>query len=187
MIITKKLFLITDLAAIALFSNFKLTTSSGKHLENIDHAHIVSLKYKLLKLSGGSDDLPIGLDRDRIRRKREMTNNKNIKGKYHIRIYLNDIFGFTEHQEKATYGLGYELTLLRATDNAVLNKTNATAIVKIRLHSIEWYVPHYTASVEEQKKSCIIESDYGKDTHRVSICKDICFHERSGHTESLVF
>ena len=26
---------------IALFSNCKLTTSSGKHLENIDHAHIV--------------------------------------------------------------------------------------------------------------------------------------------------
>ena len=34
-----------NLAAIALFSNFKLTTSSGKHLENIDHAHIVSLMY----------------------------------------------------------------------------------------------------------------------------------------------
>ena len=31
-----------NLAAIALFSIFKLTTSSGKHLENVDHAHIVS-------------------------------------------------------------------------------------------------------------------------------------------------
>ena len=37
--------LLFNLAAIALFSNFKLTTSSGKHLENIDHAHVVSLRY----------------------------------------------------------------------------------------------------------------------------------------------
>ena len=41
--------------------NYKLTTSSGKHLENIDHAHIVSLMYKLLTSSRGSDDLSIGL------------------------------------------------------------------------------------------------------------------------------
>ena len=32
----------------ALFSNCKLTTPSGKHLENISHAHIVSLMNKLL-------------------------------------------------------------------------------------------------------------------------------------------
>ena len=68
-------------AAIALFSNFQLTTSSGKHLENIDHAHIVSVMYKLLTSSKGSDDLSIGFDRDRNRRKRELTNTKNIKGK----------------------------------------------------------------------------------------------------------
>ena len=32
-----------NLGPIALFSNFKLKTSSGKHLEDICHAHIVSL------------------------------------------------------------------------------------------------------------------------------------------------
>ena len=32
----------------SLFPNCKLTTSSGKHLENISHAHIVSLMNKLL-------------------------------------------------------------------------------------------------------------------------------------------
>ena len=139
-----------NLGAIALFSNFKLTTSSGKHLENIDHAHIVSLMYKLLTSSRDSDDLSIGFDRDRNRRKRELSNNKNIKGKYHTRIYLKDIFGFAEHQEKATNGLGYKLTLTRNSDNAVLNKTNATAIGKIKINSIELYVPHYTASLKEQ-------------------------------------
>ena len=39
------------LGPIALFSNYKLTTFSGKHLENIDHAHTVSLRYKLLTSS----------------------------------------------------------------------------------------------------------------------------------------
>ena len=32
-----------NLGAIALFSNFKLTTSSGKHSEDINHSHTVSL------------------------------------------------------------------------------------------------------------------------------------------------
>ena len=48
------------LGPIALFSNYKLTTS-GKHLEEISHAHIVSLTYKLLTSSKNSDDLSIGL------------------------------------------------------------------------------------------------------------------------------
>ena len=40
-----------NLGPIALFSNYKLTTSSGKHLEEIRHAHIVSLVYKLISSS----------------------------------------------------------------------------------------------------------------------------------------
>ena len=141
---------IVNLGPISLFSNYKLTTSSGKHLENIDHAHIVSLMYKLLTSSKGSDDLSIGFDRDRGRRQRELTNNKTQKGKYHVRIYLKDIFGFAEYQEKDTYGLGYKLTLTRNTDNAVLNKANAINNGKIRINAIEWYVPHYTPSIQQQ-------------------------------------
>ena len=79
---------IVNMGPIALFSNYKLTTSSGKHLENIDHSHIVSLMYKLITSSKGSDDLSIGFDRDCNRRQRELTNNKSQKGKYHVRIYL---------------------------------------------------------------------------------------------------
>ena len=89
-----------NLGPIGLFSNYKLTTSSGKHLENIDHAHIVSLMYKLLSSSKGSDDLSIGFDRDRTRRRNELTNNKNIKGKYHVRIYLKDVFGLLNIKKK---------------------------------------------------------------------------------------
>ena len=141
---------LVNLGPIALFSNYKLTTSSGKHLENIDHAHIVSLMYKLITSSKGSDDLSIGFDRDCGRRQRELTNNKTQKGKYHVRSYLKDIFGFADYQEKATYGLGYKLTLTRNTDNAVLNKVNAINNGKNKINAIEWYVPHYTPSMQQQ-------------------------------------
>ena len=141
---------LVNIGCIALFSSYRLTTSSGKHLENIDHAHIVSLTYKLLTSSIGSDDLSICFDRDRNRRQRELINNKTQKGKYHVRIYLKDVFGFAENQEKATYGLGYKLTLTTISDNAVLNKGNAINIGKIKINAIEWYVPHYTPSIQQQ-------------------------------------
>ena len=141
---------LVNLGPIGLFSNYKLTTSSGNHLENIDHAHIVSLMYKLLTSSKGSDDLSIGFDGDRGRRQRELTNNKSQKGEYHVRIYLKDVFGFAEYQEKGTYGLGYKLTLTRNTDNAVLNKDNAINNGRIKIDAIEWYVPHYTPSMQQQ-------------------------------------
>ena len=141
---------LVNLGPVALFSNYKLTTSSGKHLEDVSHAHIVSLMYKLITTAKNMNDLSIGFDRDRTRRRNELTNNKNIKGKYHVRIYLKDIFGYAEHQEKATYGLGYKLTLTRNTDNAILNKDNATILGKVTINAIEWYILHYTASMSQQ-------------------------------------
>ena len=141
---------LVNLGQIGFFSNYKLTTSSGKYLENIDHAHIVSLMYKLLTSCKGSDYLSIGFDRDRTRRRNELTNNKNIKGKYHVRIYLKDIFGYAEYQQKAKYGLGYKLTLTRNNDNVVLNKGNAINIGKIKINAINSYVPHYTPSIQQQ-------------------------------------
>ena len=91
---------LVNLGPIALFSNYKLITSSGKHLQNFDHAHIVSLMSKLITSSRGSDDLSYGPDRDRKRRQRDLTNNKTQKRKYHVGIYLKDVFGFAEHQKK---------------------------------------------------------------------------------------
>ena len=143
---------LVNLAVIALFSIYKLTRSSGKHLQEINHAHIASLMYKLLSSSKESDDLSIGFDRSDVRRKLELTNNKNIKGKYHLTNYLRGIFGFPEHQETANYGLGYKLPLTRSIDNAVLNKANAKNNAKIKINSLEWYVPHYTPSLNEYSK-----------------------------------
>ena len=143
---------LVNIGSIDLFSSYKVTTSSGKHLEDISHAHIVSLIYKLLTSSKGSDDLSIDFDRSRDRRKQELTTNKNIKAKYHLRYYLRDIFSFAEHQKTATYGIGYNLTMTRKTDNAVLNNANAINSAKIKINSLDWYVPHYSPSLEEYNK-----------------------------------
>ena len=42
---------LVNLGPIALFSNYKLTTSSGNYLEEISHAHIVSLMYKTVNIN----------------------------------------------------------------------------------------------------------------------------------------
>ena len=98
------------LRSIALFSNYKLTTSGGNHLEDISHAHIVSVMYKLINSARDTDDLCIGFDRDRGRRQRELTNNKNKNGKIHLRFMLKNVFGFAENQEKklpTDWGINY--------------------------------------------------------------------------------
>ena len=46
--------------------------------------------------------------------------------------------------------MGYKLTLTRNTDNAVLNKDNTINNGKIKINAIEWYVPHYTPSMQQQ-------------------------------------
>ena len=108
--------------------------------------------YKLLSSSKDGDDLSIGFDRSRDRRKRELLNNKTQKGKFHLRNYLKDVFGFGEHQQVGTFGMGYKLTLTKNTDNAVLNKDNATNNAKFVINGIEWYVPHYITSLEDYNK-----------------------------------
>ena len=141
---------LVNLGPIALFSNFKLTTSSGKHLEDISHTHLVSLMYKLITSSKDSNDLSIGFDNSRNRRRDELALNKNIKGKFHLKIMLKDVFGFVEHQEKGTYGLGYKLTLTRNKDDAVIDKAGGIAEARIKIDHIHWYVPHYTPSIQQQ-------------------------------------
>ena len=91
---------LVHLGHIALLCNFILTTSSGKHLEDMRHAHIVFLKYKIKTSAKDTDTLSIGFDLDCGRRRDELNNNKNIKGKNHIRIMIKSAFGFAEHQKK---------------------------------------------------------------------------------------
>ena len=120
-----------------MFTIINLTTSSGEHLEDISHAHFLSLVYKRKPSAKDTDHLSIEFDRIRDSRRLELTNTKNIKGKSHVRIFLKDIFGFAAHQEKGTFGLGCKLILTRSSDNAVLNKDIATAIGKIKVNASE--------------------------------------------------
>ena len=84
--------------------------------------------YKLISCARDTHDLSIGFDRDRSRTQRELTSNKKIMTKHHVRLMLRDVYGFAQHQQKTTYGLGYEITLTINVDNAVFNKANATNI-----------------------------------------------------------
>ena len=138
------------MGVVGLFNNCKLTTCSGKRLEAISHAHIVLLMYKLITSAKEADIMSNCLTRDRGRRQRELNNNKTQRGKFQLRIMLKDIFGFAEHQEKGTFGLRYNLTLSRNTDNAVLNKANAITSAKSKMKAFEWYVPQYTPSSTNQ-------------------------------------
>ena len=96
--------------------------------------------------------MSIGFERSRDRRQRELTNNKKIKGKNHVKNYLKGVYGFPEQQETGTFGLCYRKTVIRNTDNLVFNKGNATNNVKIKINAIESYVPHCNPSLEQYNK-----------------------------------
>ena len=105
---------------------------------------------KIITRSEDIDDLSIRFDRDRKRGRQYLSNSKSIKGKHHVRIVLKDIFGFAEHQQKATYGLGYKLPLIKNNDHSVLNKYNAINIGKIKINGFELYVTNITPSIPQQ-------------------------------------
>ena len=63
---------------------------------------------------------------------------------------LNDMFGFAQHQQKATYGLGNELTLTRNKVGAVIDEAVGNADARIKIDHIQGYVPHYRPSLKQQ-------------------------------------
>ena len=52
-----------NLGVVVLFSKYKLTSSSGKHLESLEHGHVACLIYRILTAAREGDDLSIGFDR----------------------------------------------------------------------------------------------------------------------------
>ena len=63
---------------------------------------------------------------------------------------LKNVFGFAEHQEKGTYGLGYIMTLKRNKYNVVLDKAGGVVDARIKIDHNHWCVPHYTPSIQQQ-------------------------------------
>ena len=119
-------------------------------MEDVSHAHIVSLMSKLISSAKEFDDLSIGFDRSSNRRQQELTNIKNVKGKNHRRIMLKDVFGFSQHQEKAIYGLDYKLTLTRNKDYAVIDKAAGFADARKEIDHIHWCLPQYKPAIQQK-------------------------------------
>ena len=160
---------------IAFFNEYRLTSSSVKKIEEIDNAHVICLRYKLISSSRDSNNLSIAFYRSIEVREREITDNKTTKGKYQVRIYLKDIFGFAENQYNCTYGLGYKLTLQRNSNNHVISHLYGTDAENLALagrdiiNDLSWYIPHYTPSISNQKS--MLENIISKSATELSYNK----------------
>ena len=140
---------LVNFGSVALFSEAKLTTSSGKHFEKVDNLHPISLMYKLLTSNQQTSQLMYGFEESQATRRQELTNNKTEKGTFFVRIKLKDLFGFAD-QEKIPYGLGYTLTLKRKNNNDPIIRDNGVDAAKMNIKDISWHIPHYTPSMENQ-------------------------------------
>ena len=97
-----------------------------------------------------TSQLVYGFEQSTTIRRQELTNNKNEKGTFFVRIKLKDLFGSAD-QEKITYGLGYTLTLKRNSSNDGILRGNGMDAAKIDIKDISWYIPHYVPSLENQQ------------------------------------
>ena len=165
---------LVNFGPISLFSEAKLTTSSGKHLEKVDNLHLISLMYKLLTSTKSTSQLMYGFEEDINLRRQELTNNKNEKGTFFVRIKLKDLFGFAD-QEKITYGLGYTLTLKRNTNNDAILRSVGVDAAKVVIKDIGWYIPHYVPSIENQQ--LVMDQILNKDPTELSYTERIIFRK----------
>ena len=156
---------LVNFGPISLFSEAKLTTSSGKHLEKVDNLHLISSMYKLLTSTSQTSQLLYGFEENLSVRRQELTNNKNEKGTFFVRIKLKDLFGFAD-QEKITYGLGYTLTLKRNTNNDAILRSVGVDAAKVVIKDIGWYIPHYVPSIENQQ--LVMDQILNKDPTELS-------------------
>ena len=167
---------LVNFGPVALFSEAKLVTSSGKHLEKVDNLHPISLMYKLLTSTQQTSQLLYGFEESQATRRQELTTNKTEKGTFFVRVKLKDLFGFAD-QEKIFYGLGYSLTLKRKNNNDPIIRDNEVDAAKIDIKDISWYIPHYTPSMENQQ--LMVDQILDKDptelfyTERVVFRKDV--------------
>ena len=77
---------LVNFGPVALFSEAKLTTSSGKHLEKVDNLHPISLMIKHLTSGSQISQLLYGFEESTTIRRQELTNNKTEKGTFFVRI-----------------------------------------------------------------------------------------------------
>ena len=100
----------------------------------------------------------MGFHRSIEARERELIDNKTTEGCYHVRSFLKTVFGFAEHEDNCSYGLGYKLTLQWNCDNHILGHStgandgaNVVLAGRIPIDDMSLYVPHYTPNISNQK------------------------------------
>ena len=131
---------------------------------------------ELLTSTSQTSQLWYGFEESTTIRRQELTNNKNEKGTFFVRIKLKDLFGFAD-QEKITYGLGYTLTLKRNTNNDAILRSVGVDAAKVVIKDISWYIPHYVPSLENQQ--LVMDQILNKDptelyfTERTVFRKDV--------------
>ena len=86
---------------------------------------------------------------------------------------LKDVFGFAEHQEKATYGLGYKSILTRNKDEAALDKAAGFADARIKTDHVLWYVPHYKPAIQQQSILSYLNKFWAKYPQSSDMLKDL--------------
>ena len=163
---------LVNFGPVALFSEAKLTTSSGKHLEKIDNLHPICLMYNLLTSSQQTSQLMYGLEESTTTRRQELTNNKTEKGTFFVRIKLKELLGFAD-QEKTTYGTGYTVTLKRNTNNDVVIKGAGVDAAKVVVKDISWYIPHYVPNIENQQ--LVMDQILNKDPTELHYIERVVF------------
>ena len=141
---------LVNFGSVALFSEAKLTTSSGKHLEKVNSLHIISIMHKHLTSQQQTTELMYGFEESVSIRKQELTYNKTEKGTFLVNIKLIYLFAFAD-QEKVTYGLGYTLTLKRNNNNDPIIRTAGVDAAKFVIKDIGWHILHFTPSLENQQ------------------------------------
>ena len=175
---------LVNFGPISLFSEAKLTTSSGKHLEKVDTLHPICLMYKLLTSTSRTSQLLCGFEQSTTIRRQELTNNKNELGTFFVRIKLKDLFGFAD-QEKITYGLGYTLTLKRNTNNDAILRSVEVDAAKVVIKDIGWYIPHYVPSIENQQ--LVMDQILNKNPTELSYTERILFRKDVNTNSSWTF
>ena len=78
-----------NLGPVALFINYRLSSSIGEEIEKIGNAHLIRLMFKLIISRRDGDASSIGFHRNIEALERELINNKTTKGIFHNRICLN--------------------------------------------------------------------------------------------------
>ena len=160
---------------VALFSEAKLVTSSGKHLAKIDNLHLVCLMHKTLTTNHQTGELLYGFEESDISRRQELTNNVVEKGTIFLRIKFRDLFGFADQEKKVVDEFGYTLSLTRNNTNDPIIRDDEIAVAKVYIKYIVRFIQQYDPRMGNQQ--VVMKQILDKDSRELYCTKRIVFRK----------